>query len=208
MMLNKYDLREKEYIKLEIEYDKILRSKNEYVKLNKPYQKGWKIYVSLKQDILNRFDSNNILQAIKLGFKNFKYVYKIYQIKNIRKKIYNETIVYNKYLKRYISYFPDKIYYKQKTFDNFKEEIKKYFIYDIYKNVYYINLPYYYYVLKSKPNIITHERVLDPEKESRKHYISERMYTLRTYCNNYDNYNKFNKKYNPKKKYKFNFKNY
>ena len=205
-MLNKYDLKEKEYIKLEIEYNKILRSRNEYVKLDKPYQKGWKIYISLRQDILNRSNSANILQAIKLGFDNFKCIYKVYQIKNIRKKIYGETIVlFNK--QRYLSYFPDKIGYKQKVFNTFKEEIKKYFIYNDFKKLYYINLPYYYYVLKSKPNIITHERVLDPEKESRKHYISERMYTLRNYCN-YNSDKRFDKKYRPKKKYKFDFKNY
>lgn len=207
-MLNKYDLKEKEYIKLEIEYNKILRSKNEYVKLNKPYQKGWKIYVSLRQDILNRSDSVNILEAIKLGFKEFNYIYRIYQIKNIRKKIYDETIAYSKSLKIHISYFPNKIGYKQKIFDNFKENIKKYFIYDMHKNVYLINLPYYYYVLKSKPNIITHERILDSEKESRKHYINKKMDELIRYRNNYDSYNKFNKKYKPKKKYEFNFKNY
>jgi hypothetical protein len=200
MMLNKHELRYKEYIKLNKEYNEILRSKKEYVELKVPYQKGWKIYVSLRQDILNRSDSTNILKAIKLGFKEFNYVYRVYQIKKIRKKIYQEIIIsFGK--KIHVSYFPNRIGYKEKIFKTFSEEIRKYFIQNSHDSLYYINLPDYYYVLKSKPNIITHEVLLDPEKESRKHYIRERQWALRSYSW-FSSDKRFEKRYVEKEKYK------
>lgn len=168
-----------------------LRKAQPLVQLDEPYQKGWLVYVSLRDDILNTKDAAFFLKLIKKGFKPTHYIRKVKDVRYIRKGIYGEIpYEYRRY--PHNGYFPTRIKFSQEQVDNMTERERKYFMrrrknsWDRYlkNDGFYLHLPKYWYKLKTKPNMVTESRLINSEIESEYQKIWNKITAM-------DGWNKF-----------------
>lgn len=179
-MLNKYDLKYKEFISLRKKlYDLDDRLKEvPLVELEIPYQRGWEVYFDLKEDIKRRDDVDIIYEVLNLSYRGF-ITRNVKLVKAIRKgeKSYKAhkrdsgTSVYNHFYHRRLYNFA------------FTKEHKRYAKYcneDCYKYYdgkrYYYSLPEYWLVFKTRPNIITHTRITGGPLQKERDYIKDRVW--------------------------------
>lgn len=184
MKPNKYEATFKEFLgmqKRKEELRKIL-STLPPVPLDKPYQRGWDVFVGLRDDVLNRDDSFDIQMAIDIGYNRGGRVKKVEDVKNIRK---GEKGYYKKEGKQrvWVSYYPQLKLISEKEYELIPSAIHKFFMLDTlsdrYKlwghKFYVLNLPSYYTVLKVKPHMVTHVYTKDGELESEKEFLDQKL---------------------------------
>lgn len=166
-MLNKYDKKYKEYLKLRERLDEVgtLIAKIPSVKLDKPYQRGWVIKYDLRPDIKRRKDVADILFILDKGYHKYHFTNDVKTVKAVRKGAkYIEYTLKKK--KSRVSLEPGKRRLTEKEYNALPDKFKVYFIMDTSSEIYtkwkrkeYIcYLPHYWLLLKARPNIVTHLR--------------------------------------------------
>lgn len=160
-MLNKYDLKYKNFLKLERQYDEVSNKlyKLPMVKLEKPYQRGWFIVYDLREDIKRRKDAKIILEAINTGL-SFIHTRNVADVRAVRagKKSVRGKRGQTRSLE------PGRIKLSEDKYKKLSKEVAQYFELDMFSDaykkykhkLYYLNMPRYWTVLKVKPNLITH----------------------------------------------------
>lgn len=160
-MLNKYDLRYKNFLKLERQYDAVSTKlyKLPMVKLEKPYQRGWFIVYDLREDIKRRKDAPVILEAINTGlsFIHTRNVEDVRAVRAGKKSVRGKR-------GQIRSLEPGRIKLSEDKYKKLSKEVAQYFELDMFSDayrkykykLYYLNMPRYWTVLKVKPNLITH----------------------------------------------------
>lgn len=198
-MLNKYDREYKKYLALQREQKQINEQMRNLPKVQvEPFQKGWEVFVSLRDDILRRDDAPFLLELIDKSYHRH-FVYQADKVRLIRK---GEKGVMHRYRNtpkhhsHYESFIPKRKRYLVKQYEQFSEREKKYFeLYEDWYNrgnkYYQIYFPMYWLKLKVKPNIVTEINGLNPDLESRDKEIDEiifRKYAYKFWDNNYGGY--------------------
>lgn len=191
-MLNKHDLQFKRFRQLidrKWEIEKEIREMP-YVELAKPYQKGWECFIVLRDDIKGSSKGELLEKLINIGYKPYRYIRNVSDVKNIRKGLKSLTIsknvkdlaIYNySYAKGFrriytIDYTPEKIHISKKKYESLTAQEQKYFSkeYSV-KGVlvgYKLELPNHYFTLKTRPYFITHQKVIDCKLESELGYVN------------------------------------
>ncbi len=185
-MLNKEDLKYKEFIKLRTKlnklYDKLRSLPN--VKLKEPYQRGWVIKYDIRDDIKKRSDYPKIKELLEIGYFASE-TNNVNVVKAIRRGD-TQTRIKSKWgaLDHISSYYPKvrdisekeyleggKLYIKYFLLDTLSERYRKFG----YKR-YLLSLPNYWLVLKIKPNIITHKKLKGGAIEKEYQFIYDKLY--------------------------------
>lgn len=184
MLLNKQDKKYKEYLKMEDELSKLREQiyKLPLVPLKEPYQRGWMIYIKLREDISNRKDAGDIKNAIEIGYYESKFTNSVEEVKAVRagKKSYTKIIKKKRFS---VELTPSRKMLSEKKYNDLPEKVKKYFVLDIFNDsykkygtkLYHTTLPYYYITLKVKPNMITHQRQKGGELEERYAFLEAKL---------------------------------
>jgi hypothetical protein len=155
-MLNKYDLKEKEFLKKQRELNELYekRKEIEWVELKEPYQRGWTIYYELRDDIKRREDADKIQRAMELG----------YGIAHTRSEAHVRNVRRGDKVKSVIN--PSR---KNLRLKDIPDDLKKYFVADyqgiLNKRDYQIAIPRYWFTRKVKPFIVTHTRDCSIDRE-------------------------------------------
>ena len=174
MLLKKQEKRYRDYLKCNNRYWEIREQirKMPAVKLDKPYQKGWVIYLDLRDDIKNRKDYSAIRKCFDLVARESK-TRDVKVIKRLRgTKRYNKAypLFKDNWLgnivpsfgtideKRYSSLAPD-----EKKFFEIDPEHAKWVSFR--GNRYWLNIPHFWIEVKVKPNMITHHYQVNPALE-------------------------------------------
>ena len=175
MRRNKQEKHLKYLLRLDVELNKV---ENEifdqpYVKLEKPYQNGWIITISLRDDIARSDKGEFFKHLIKIGLYNYITTRDIKIIRAIRAgKITRIEDIYPPGGYGYeIEVFRN---ITQKHYNNLSTKQRKY----LYKGVngyYKLSLPSFYIKLQVKPNIITHAIILDRKLEKRKAELESQL---------------------------------
>lgn len=190
MKPNKYDLQYKSYLKKEREYNKLWQEiRKAPYKTVPAFQYGWLISYDLRDDIKNRKDYPEILEAVRLTFKNWvtrdvKLVRMIRQLKlwtEIRNNKLYPTHLYSWY-PRGLSYSISEEKYKELP----PSVAKLFYIakYDDYfklitgKPRYKINIPYYWIALKAKPNMVNQVKDIDSALQSKHDRLGQELRPL------------------------------
>lgn len=141
-----------------------------------PYQRGWEIHITLKDDILNRKDAEFLLLMLSVGYMERSYYGSTRDVSIVR-------MVREGRLKLPVSKYshmscliPKRYKFSEEQYNAFPERWRKYF--SKYRHSYYTDREYYklnispqWLRLKIKPHIITKERDIDPNLMSRKQEI-------------------------------------
>ena len=189
MDLNKYEKKEKEFIKALKRLNKIEEELKDLplIPLQEPYQQGWEVSIRLREDIARRADGEVLQSLIEIGYNKSYRTKSLKDIKAIRRgeKFVKFTDWRGRPATR--SLFPNKRVFSEAKYNEFSERQKKYFYLDFdYKNPtrkdYKIDLKEYQLELKAKPYIVTHYREkggeLEREAEHLKSFLEEYWRTL------------------------------
>ncbi len=175
-MLNKYDLYEKEYIKLSKRLNELndeIRSQP-YIEVT-PFQRGWETTIVLRDDISNRKDADFIQHLIDIGYKEFKTIRRLEYVKLIKRGIYWYEHRYKDHI-HVEDFIPDKIKFSEKQYESLSDREKNYFYKDVhfYHNYinYYINIPHYWITLKVSPCM--YDRIMDKNGKLESEYAKIR----------------------------------
>ena len=155
MILHKKEQRYKRYVQLEKAYFENREAQRAlgYVKLDKPKAYGWNILIIPRQDIQNREDADIFWEIISIcsrkGFVRDKKWY------------YSKNKIYSCY-----PYRPEFFNIPEYVYNGLRPAVKKYFFkgygrhyWD--RNVYYCNLPNFFWEIKLERNYITKVKVID-----------------------------------------------
>lgn len=196
-MLNKYDKKYKDYLKLERDIDKLEKKlrKLPLVKLKEPFQKGWIVDIRLRDDVARRVNAKTILRIIDLAYTKSYITNSLKEVKMIRQgiKYYYETYNGKKVHKDLV---PGRKAINEKEYENLSEELKSYFYLDIYSDAYrlwnrkqyYGHLPDYYIELRARPNIMTHYYLKGGQLEKELAFLEDkrRNYWILNFGGRYD----------------------
>lgn len=174
-MLNNFDKKYKEFLKLEKRYNELwdLISKQPLIKLEKPYTKGWVISYVLKEDIPAKYDRNQ-MQILLDKYYGSIYTNDVKVVKAIRR---DEKIVKRRNKISLTSdYFPSSHYlFDEKELNpDFSQFYIRYE--NQFKKVYYKLDLIKYLKIRVRPNIITHTRGKDGKLESERDKLRELLY--------------------------------
>lgn len=146
-------------------------------KLDTPFQKGWLVYFDIREDIKSRKDYIYIKEAFDLTYKDN------YLLEKDPKHItmIRSGVQYYKKEGKIILLYPGKRSISKKVYESLKPQTQKYFYldtlsysYEKYKReFYFLNLPRYFLVLKTKKNIITHYIERGGELEKERAYLKD-----------------------------------
>lgn len=192
-MLNKYDLRFKNFLKIQ---EKLFTLEEELgklplTKLSKPYNDGWIISYKLRDDIKRRKDNYILEEVLERGYSQYK-TNNLNSVKAVRRGEKVITKVIKKKRVR-IDLRPGKYCINEKRYLTLSDVAKKYFsldtICDAYKiwgrKFYYAYLSDYYLVLRAKPNVITHTIKKGGEIESEIAFLRDQLYEFWREQHNY-----------------------
>lgn len=194
MLLDKYERKYKQYLKLQKEYNELLSQKYNapWIPVDKPYQDGWNLNIELRDDVKRRSDAYMLQQALSSvarsgSTKNPKVVSKIRQLKKLSDVQTmmtptkgREWVGYNK-----LGSPPTLNGLSVREWENIDPKLHHLF----YKwtdlggvrwggkpiDKYSLELPHYYLVVKVRPAIVTHTRRIDPKTEKRIAEIKNKM---------------------------------
>lgn len=179
-MLNKHDIRYKEYIKKENRYYEVQQKlrKLPWTKLKTPYQKGWLIKYDLRPDIKRRKDFESIKQVLELAYYHDQFINDVNTVKAVRK---GEKFITKKGKK--IDLRPERYHIRHNEYLDLTEKVQSYFCLDTmheaykkWERKYYIStIPDHWLVLKAKPNMITHIQKKGGELESELAELKKKM---------------------------------
>jgi hypothetical protein len=188
-MINKNELKYKEFIRLENRLNKLYQKLQELpnVKLAQPYQRGWIIRYDLREDIKKRADYPLIKEVLDKVYMD-SYTNNVNIVKAIRrgdesvrvKTRWGNLNSISEYYPRKVG-FSDKEYQVSRTLNKYYD---KYFQLDVFSDgyrkfgykKYYVCFPNYWLVLKVRPNIITHKKLKGGEIEKEHDFIRDRLY--------------------------------
>lgn len=154
----------KTYRKLSKKYDLTWKElRNQPYRDVEPFQRGWIIYITLRDDILRRKDVDFLLELLDLGYHKTLLTREVNHIRSVRRGVY---FYFNGNWGTNL--IPKRKHITPKQYNEFPERIKKYFTqFERYGRIYYkINIPYYWIKLKVKPNIVTKVMDINPKLES------------------------------------------
>lgn len=176
MKRNKYFDREKDIRRLESQLDELykIRRNTAYVELEKPIKMGKIIRPQIREDIL-RSDIGPLLQdyldQIFIPYYMKRNVYKVWEKKNrpVRFKVGKRTINFEFHITwRY-------------DYHNINPKILKHLERCTTSGRTFFNVPYFYITYKVENWIVTHQKVIDPDVESKISYIESRIAQLTKY---------------------------
>lgn len=165
MLLNKHDLKYKRFLKLQERVDELWKEiqKVPLVKLKEPYQRGWIVSYELKPEIKRRKDVMVLQHIVDLTYQSY-YTRKVQWVKVIRSGQKKVQIAKGKWH----DLVPKRSGVDVKVYNKLTPQIQKYFDLDtlseLYKKYghkrYYAYIPQHWMILKARPNIVTHERII------------------------------------------------
>lgn len=181
MRTDKYEKKYKEYIQKVKRLDEIrnLIMKAPLVELKEPYQRGWEIYVDLREDIKRRKDADLIRQVLRF-ITHPKYTRDPNLVSAIRKsKSYPEKFVDVNY-----NPLPSLQPISEITYQKLPDNLKRVFYLTLeynrftksYIKRYYTTYPSYFFVLRTRKNIITHRKDINPDLESERDELYRWLY--------------------------------
>ncbi len=186
-MLNKEDLKHKEFIKLNKKLDKLQDKLDAMpnIELNEPYQRGWVIKYDVRDDIKSRKDYPVIKEIIERGYCD-SYTSNVNVVKAIRKGDTQARIKSRWGQPISISfYYPHRNFLTEKEFLDGGKLYDKYFILDTLSERYrkfgrrdfHVCVPSYWLVLKVKPNMITHKKLKGGAIEKEHQFIYDKIHS-------------------------------
>lgn len=183
MNANKYEQREKRFIRLLKRLDKVeaeIKARPE-LPLKEPYQRGWEVYYKLRDDVSRRADAEELTEKIKLAFDGKRITTSVKEVKRIRKgergyfkmgwdgkKYYHSFGPKRKYLseREYRGLDePTKLWFSDNAPPGWRSDDKKYTLY----------IPEHLLVLKVRPNMITHYYEKGGDLESEKKELEDAL---------------------------------
>jgi hypothetical protein len=177
--------KQKSFLSLLAESDRLWALRREYpsIELEQPYQQGWLITIGLRGDIMRSKLGEVYEKLLPIAFTE---TYPTRDVKLIR-KIRNGMCWTANYYNYAQGYTPKLKQIKPKDFEKVPKELQKYFLktHD-FEHIqgtrqYILNLPRYYFVLKVKPNIITHQVQIDGSIETQYQQIENKIKHLQLY---------------------------
>lgn len=157
------------------------------IPLEKPIQHGWKVYFDFRDDIKNRNDYPVIKQAFDLVHKE-GYTRNVKYIKRIRAdRSWTSFIKESENLKKWRwGVIPQLVPIPQHAYDKLPDNIKKWFILDVYYekwasfrgHQYRLDIPRFWLILKTRPYIITHRRLKGGPVEKEYEFIRKKLRDL------------------------------
>ena len=169
------------------------------VKIDEPYQDGWIVYISLRDDAMRRDDVYKMLEVIELSgtthyTRNAKLVSEIRKRKGLhecRKLFWYKQNIYTLYTEG-----PHFRPMDEKQFSKLDEALKSsYYSYTEYIRwgnttitKYVPNIPDYYLVLKVRPYMVTERYEIDPAVLAEISYLEERIRQVNGYAKLYGQY--------------------
>lgn len=176
---------EKEY-KQFLEYGRRIRqlekkiAEQPTVRLKEPYQRGWEVYLDFRDDIKNRKDYPELKEVLNLTDKPFE-TRDINLIRYIRSHRSLSGFHYGR--DRYRTYdFEFRRMFKGE-YHNLPVDIRKHFIQlsDKYgKEYWYPKIPDYWFIVKTRPNIITHTKDIGGRLYKELAYLEDKRSQLGT----------------------------
>lgn len=183
MVLDKYELRYREYLKAEKELNEIYRQDRArpWVPLTKPYQDGWWLNLELRPEVKRRQDAANLQLVMdlcmeKVRCKNPKLVAAIRKCKRVdqARALFPHTAIF---LPHYFSNdHPHMKHIHEDIYKTLKPDVQRWFhldrwesakLYHRGKNMYYPNIPEHFMKMKPRPAMVTHIREMDPQMQRR-----------------------------------------
>jgi hypothetical protein len=192
MLLDKHEKKHKGYLAIMREYNELLDQKYKapWIPVDKPYQDGWTLNIELRDDIKRRSDASILQEALSLvamssSTKNPKVVSKIRQLRKLHDvQVFMTPTKRAKYSSS-LGSAPQLSSLNVRNYEKINPKLQHLF----YKwtdhssvrwggtpvDKYSLNLPYYYFVVKVKPAIVTHTKRTDPKVEKRIAEIQNKM---------------------------------
>ena len=220
MLLNKHELRFKEFYKIRKEIDQIWNKQRNTpsVKLDKPYQIGWILSLTLSNECLRRKDGLDLLRVLNIckidyttrNISDIKLARRVKSYKHFRQIYYTESNHNRNY------HGPSFGHISEQYYNTLTPSIQKHFYKWIDRGYwgtkeevrYSPIIPDVYVMVKVLPNMITHQRTPDPELKSRESFLHKKSDNLEyTGYNNLWSGERMNKP-NSKSKYKADIKKY
>jgi hypothetical protein len=188
-MLNKEELKYKEFLKLQKKIDKLWEKLKAMpnVKLKEPYQRGWIIKYDVRDDIKNRADYPAIKELLEKGWHDTE-TNNVNVIRAIRRGD-TQVRIKNRWgqLDSITNYYPRRADISEAEYLQecaISKTANKYYILDTlsekyrkhgYKR-YYLSFPNYWLVLKVRPNIITHTKLKGGALQKEHDFLCDRVY--------------------------------
>ena len=175
MKLDKQERRYKDFILCKDRFWEInnYRRSMPAVPVKEPYQRGWILYLDLRDDIKRRRDYPSIKRAFDLATVEAR-TRDVKLIKKIRSKKAYLPISREEGTRRLGFYeFPQLVKIRKSEYDNLLPSEKKWYDLDSFEekwasfrgSYYRLNIPLYWIEIKVKPNIITHSYAINPALE-------------------------------------------
>lgn len=175
MKVDKQERRYKDFILCKERYWEInkLRREMSAVPLKEPYQRGWILYLDLRDDIKRRRDYPSIrrafdLAAVEARTRDVKLVKKVRSNKGYLPFCRSLDVKKNNFYQ-----FPQLVKIRKSEYETLLPSEKKWYElapfeekWASFRGSYYqLNIPLYWIEVKVKPNIITHAYALNPALE-------------------------------------------
>lgn len=175
MKIDKQERRYKDFILCKDRFWEInnYRRSMPAVPVKEPYQRGWILYLDLRDDIKRRRDYPSIKRAFDLATVEAR-TRDVKLIKKIRSKKAYLSISREVGTRRLGFYeFPQLVKIRKSEYDNLLPSEKKWYDLDSFEekwasfrgSYYRLNIPLYWIEIKVKPNIITHSYAINPALE-------------------------------------------
>ncbi len=188
MLLNKHERRYKDYLATEKRYNEVgrLLRKMPLVKLKEPFQKGWEIYLDLRDDIKRRTDYPSIKAALDLVTSTWT-TRNVALVRRIRSNGRYDRLVSENYLgnhKYRWAYLPTLSHIRgEEKVKNLSADVRKWFTLDSYAekwsnfrgHMYYLNMPKFWIEMKVRPNIMTHQYLKGGELEKEYDFLRDKL---------------------------------
>lgn len=182
MQLHKKDLKYKNFLKLERRRDELWEqiSKVPLRELKEPYQRGWIVSYELKPEMKRRKDVA-ILQAVVDLTYGSNHIRKVEWVKAIRSGAKKVLVKKDKWH----SLVPGRKGLSPEKYEKLIPAVARYFeldtLSDLYKKYgykkYYAYVPAHWMVLKARPHIVTHERVMGGPLQKEYDRLTESWYS-------------------------------
>lgn len=187
MLTDKHEKRYKEYLATEKRYNEIwqqLRNRP-LVKLKEPFQKGWEIYLDLREDIKNRVDYSSIKAAFDLVSSSVT-TRNVSLIRRIRSNGRYDKIQSENHLGNYKyrwAHLPSLSGIREDRTQKLSPDVKRWFSLDSYAEKwasfrghwYYLDIPQYWIEMKVRPNIMTHQYLKGGDLEKEYEFLKSKL---------------------------------
>lgn len=182
MNLSKHERRYKTYLEYQKKYDEVwdeIRSLP-WTPIAKPYQDGWEVYIDVRDDIKSRKDYSEIKEMIEMCYSSQR-CRDVKVIRRIRKTNGFRDIAWGE--KKWRGWLPIRNMLPQYKYEQLEISKRKWFSKDSYSAKwssfkgfqYFLDIPYYWMILKVKPYIVTHTRDKNPKLESELKFLRGKL---------------------------------